>query len=693
MRRWFIMLGICLLLLGYGCLRIHLALSWHLPVKWIAKPLTVSGRVISEPTNQHGLMRFKFQTAVINHQAIYQVIQLSWFRPQRKVVLGQQCLGVVSLKPVHALRNPHTLQSRLWLKLFRYRAQGYIKHDQWHCKNTSTGLRQRLVQQIQSSIHQSSLAAFIAALTVGIQSKLSTADWQVLQHTGTSHLVAISGLHLGLVAWLSYQLIHWLWRFSARLCLVVSSPKIAAGAAIVAMMLYAMLSGFAIPTQRALVMNTVVMLTLLLAVNWPLSWRLLLAALVVLIWQPWDILSASFWLSFSAVSWIAYIMMHLESLSNWRAWLRLQAFITLGLLPLTLYFFHGFSVSAIVANLIAIPWVSFILVPTVLLASIVGVIHLPWSSVLFKVAGWLLWPLWELLKIFSASPYLYIHYWLPNNYCMILLVLFMLWLFAPRGVPYRWLAIIGIAAVFSYRQPHPKVGEVWGTMLDVGQGLAMVIRTAHHVLLYDTGPRYPTGFDAGQMIVLPYLHYLHINHIDRIMISHGDNDHIGGLKAILQAISVDDVLTSVPKRQVHIKTTVPIKFCFAGQHWQWDGVQFDVLYPPQGLAYRANNSSCMLRISVKHRHILLTGDIEKPAEQWLLKHAKYQLPAQILQVPHHGSRTSSTLAFLKAVHPQQALISSGFYNHFHFPHPSVLKRYKLLGVRVINTAQSGSSRW
>ncbi|MDF1797118.1 MAG: DNA internalization-related competence protein ComEC/Rec2 [Coxiellaceae bacterium] len=692
MRRRFILLGICLLLMGYGWLRIHMALRWQLPTAWIAHSLSVTGKVISEPSLQQGLMRFKLRTSTINRNLIHQTIQLSWFGPKSRVAMGERCYGEVSVKPVHALRNPQTLPSRLWLRSFQYRAQGYIKHDRWHCEMTSLNLRHRLVNQIKRSIKQHSLAAFITALTVGIQTKLLSADWQVLQHTGTSHLVAISGLHLGLVAWLSYQLMNGLWRLSARLCLRIPSPKVAAVAAIIAMLLYAALSGFAIPTQRALVMNSVVMLTLLLAINWPLSWRLLLAALVVLIWQPWDILSASFWLSFAAVSWIAYIMLHLESLSSWRAWLRLQALMSLGLLPLTLYFFHGVSIAALAANLVAIPWVSFILVPCTLLASAMAAMHLPWSVMIFKLSGWLLWPLWFFLQTLANMPYGYIAYWLPNGLTAFVLVLFVLWLCAPRGVPYRWLAVIGVVAIFSYRQPQPKAGEVWGTMLDVGQGLAMVIRTAHHVLIFDTGPRYPTGFDAGQMVVLPYLHFLHVKHIDRIMISHGDNDHIGGLKALLQSMPVADVLTSVPTKQVKIHAKVPIQFCYAGQHWRWDQVDFDVLYPPKGLPYHANNSSCVLRISAKDRHILLTGDIEKPAEQWLLLHAKNQLPAEILQVPHHGSRTSSTMAFLKAVHPQLALISSGFYNRFHFPHSSVISRYKQLGVKMFNTAKSGYFR-
>ncbi|MDF1758973.1 MAG: DNA internalization-related competence protein ComEC/Rec2 [Coxiellaceae bacterium] len=682
MRRWFIMLAACSLIIAYGWLRVYMALSWRMPAQWIARSLLVSGKVISEPSNQQGLVRFRLKTSTINHQSIHQTIQLSWFRPKHSVVAGQRCYGEISLKPVHALHNPQTLLTRLWLKQFQYRAQGYIKHDQWHCMQISQNFRHRLAQHISWAIDQPSLCAFITALSVGIQAKLSASDWQVLQHTGTSHLVAISGLHLGLVALLSYQLMLWLWRLSSRLCLAVPAPKMAAMAAIIAMLLYGALSGFAIPTQRALVMNSVVMLSLLFAINWPLRWRLYAAAAVVLLWQPWDMLSASFWLSFAAVSWIAYIMIHLQSLTKWQAWLRLQAMMSLGLLPLTLYFFHGVSLSALAANLIAIPWVSFVLVPCVLLASVVAFVHMSWSVMLFKLSAWLLWPLWIFLQSLAAVPYGYIEYWLPSGFSAFALVLFIIWLCAPRGIPYRWLALIGIAALFSYRQPQPKLGEVWGTMLDVGQGLAMVIRTAHHVLIFDAGPRYPTGFDAGQMIVLPYLHYLHIRLIDRIVISHGDNDHIGGLKALLKAMPVSDVLTSVPN-----KGFTP---CFAGQHWQWDDVSFDVLYPPKDLAYHANNSSCVLRISAKHRHILLTGDIEKPAEQWLLQHKRNQLPAQVLQVPHHGSRTSSTMAFLRAVHPQQALISSGFYNRFQFPHPSVLVRYRVLGAKMSNTAVNGA---
>ncbi len=715
---WRRVVNVCvmLMLIVYLCWRVESVVSWSLPSRWIAKPSMLSGRVVTEPTYQQGLMRFVLLSTMLNHQRVKQRIQLSWFKPQQRVALGQYCTGLVGLKPVHSLRNPQTLLTRVWLKGFRYRAQGYIKKNNWHCMGAGS-LRHRIAmliwipdqvrddnKQVRSDKHQrlswspvlssrpssrdpeKSLKAIIIALATGIQAKLSPNDWQVFQRTGTSHLVAISGLHLGLVALLSYQLMFWLWRRSAKLCVILPAPKIAAVFALLSMVAYAALSGFAIPAVRALIMNGIIMFSLLLAINWPLWWRIVFAAVVVLLWRPWDILSASFWLSFAAVSWIAYIMTHLQDLKKWQAWLKLQGLMTLGLLPLSLYFFHGVSLVAFMANLIAIPYISFVVVPAVLVASAVALFHLTWAVVLFKIAAWVLYPLWFFLRLMMHIPYGYMSYWLPNGWLVLLLLTSVIFLCAPRVGRYRWLSLIGVLVVFIYRPSLPKKGQASLTMLDVGQGLAMVIRTKNHVMIYDAGPRYPTGFDAGKMIVLPYLQYLHVHAIDRVMISHGDNDHIGGLHAILRGMPVRDVMTSVPKKRIHFNTTTSIRLCYAGQHWRWDDVQFDVLYPPQGLPYQANNSSCVLRIATRHQHILLTGDIEKPAEQWLLEHAKSKLPAQILQVPHHGSRTSSTMAFIIAVHPDIALISSGFYNRFHFPDRSVLRRYRVLNVRVFNTA-------
>lgn len=247
-----------------------------------------------------------------------------------------------------------------------------------------------------------------------------------------------------------------------------------------------------------------------------------------------------------------------------------------------------------------------------------------------------------------------------------------------------------LLGVFLFRAPQPKSGQLWGCMLDVGQGLSVVLRTAHHVLIYDVGAKYPFGFDAGAQVVVPYLHSLHIKKIETVMISHGDNDHIGGLRSVLQSIPVSTVVTSVPLSKIRLTGGVTYQRCHRGQHWRWDGVDFDVLYPLKRSRYRKNDSSCVLRISVGHQHLLLTGDIERDAEYWLLGHQRASLPANIMQVPHHGSDTSSTASWLLAVHPVLALNSAGFYNRYGFPTKIVLRRYHRVGASFYNTAKQGA---
>jgi len=368
-------------------------------------------------------------------------------------------------------------------------------------------------------------------------------------------------------------------------------------------------------------------------------------------------------------------------------WLRVQCAIFFGLLPLSLFYFHQFSLVAFVANTIAIPWVTIVLVPICLLASVANVISITVSRLLFMLAAKALNPLWWFLRWLSHFPYAVWVHPIHSIFIMLIMLGAILLLLAPKDFPGRYLAVILFLPFFFARNPSPKPGGVWLTLLDVGQGLSAVIRTSQHTLIYDTGPKYPSGFDAGRSVVMPYLQDIGIKRIDIIMISHGDNDHIGGAGWLLSHYFVKKVITSVPQSRWDPRQG---ERCYAGQSWRWDGVDFRVLSPPKEQAYQDNNSSCVLRIRAGQHQILLTGDIEKPAERALLKHEKEELPATLLVAPHHGSRTSSTLGFLKAVDPRYILIPVGYQNRFHFPAESVIQRYRSGGAQIFSTAEKGA---
>ncbi len=338
------------------------------------------------------------------------------------------------------------------------------------------------------------------------------------------------------------------------------------------------------------------------------------------------------------------------------------------------------------ANLIAIPWVEMITVPMCLLSTLLTLVNATMGQIFFHFTILLLAPLWLFLKYLSSWQYVMWYHAMPS--CFILMTSFMaaFLLLLPRGWPTRWMGVVWALPLFFPKLPSPEVGDIWLTVLDVGQGLSSVIRTAHHVLIYDTGPQFPNGFDAGEQVVLPFLRYSGIHFVDRMVISHGDNDHIGGSGSVLKSMSVGDVLTSVPNRF----PTHRAWSCHEGQTWIWDRVTFEMLSPENGTPYEGNNSSCVLRVSHGHQAILLTGDIEKPQERWLLTHEGSPLRSTVMIAPHHGSRTSSSAAFVRAVSPRYVLFPVGYYNRYHFPASVVQQRYRVIGARTLSTAKSGA---
>ena len=345
------------------------------------------------------------------------------------------------------------------------------------------------------------------------------------------------------------------------------------------------------------------------------------------------------------------------------------------------------SLISFFANAIAIPWIGFIILPLVLLSCVAFIFHAFFISVLLLwCCGKLLLPLWKLLCYLASLSFSTWHYAISSDFILFLIVMGVVFLLSPKKFPAKQLGLFGLLPIFFMHYPHPASGEYWVKVIDVGQGLSVLVQTAHHVMLYDTGSQIPGGFDMGESIVTPFLRQQGISTINRLEISHGDNDHSGGAEAIINNFAVNAIFTSAPKliSQFHAA------YCLRGQQWDWDGVHFDTLNPVQNEHYEDNNSSCVIKISNVAGSVLLTGDIQQSVETRLVQNDPDHLRATVLIVPHHGSRTSSTAAFLNAVSPRYAIISAGKYNHYHLPVNSVLMRYAAHHVMLYNTANQGA---
>ncbi|MDD1617475.1 MAG: competence protein ComEC, partial [Methylococcaceae bacterium NSP1-2] len=524
----------------------------------------------------------------------------------------------------------------------------------------------------------------IKALTIGDGSVITQDQWEVFRKTGTTHLVVISGSHIGLIAGLFYFLTLKLWAWTG--ILKWSPQQVAALVALIVGVFYSALAGFSVPTQRSVIMLAVVMLAIITQHNTRPFHILATALLAVLVFDPLAVLSSGFWLSFIAVSLIIYTVSgRLGKLNLIWETLKLNGVMSLGLAPLTLLFFQQLSVISPIANLFATPIISFLVVPLALLAITIMFIAPSVAVWLFFLVDWILRGLWWLLDHLAKLPLSTISHAQPSLWALVFAVFSILILLAPRGLPARWLGLVLLLPLIFTDTKRPATGEIKLTLLDVGQGLAVVIQTAQHSLVYDTGAKFSADSDSGKSVLLPFLRQQNIDKIDQLIVSHGDNDHIGGAESLLQGIVVENVLTSAVEK---LSAYQPVQ-CVAGQSWVWDEVKFTILSPAEQL-HSDNDNSCVLQVQSLHGTVLLTGDIEASAESWLVQTYGDHLKSQLLIAPHHGSKTSSTLTFLQAVQPETILIPAGYRSQFGHPHSEVLARYHDIHAHWLNSADSGS---
>jgi competence protein ComEC len=416
-----------------------------------------------------------------------------------------------------------------------------------------------------------------------------------------------------------------------------------------------------------------------------------MALLIVVIVDPWSVLAPGFWLSFGAVGVILYITAGRTRREHWLVnWIRVQAAVTLALIPPLLALFQQVSIISPIANAIAIPVVSLFVAPLAL----VGV-ALPFDLGL-GIAHAVMSACMGLLEWLSGLPDAVWQQHAPPPWATVLAVAAVAWLLAPRGVPARWLGGIGLLPLFVVTPGALKAGDVEVVALDVGQGVAALIRTARHALLYDTGPSFGPGADSGSRIIVPFLRATGVSRLDGLIVSHDDDDHWGGASSVLQAVPTGWLLTSLPDLDPLVVQAGPAARCEAGQVWEWDGVRFEMLHPAAASygdrSIRDNDRSCVLRVEAPGGRVLLPADIERRSEEELLLRAGDRLRAEVLLAPHQGSRTSSTPAFVQAVAPRIVVFPVGYRNRFGHPHREVLERYRASGTSIYRTDRDGAVR-
>ena len=668
------LLGVC-----WACWSAHGALEQRLDPALDGRTLWLEGRVAGLPQQGGRVVRFELDDAQSRRARLPPRLQLSWFDGP-PVNSGERWRLAVSLKRPHGLLNPHGPDREARLLARRIGGTGTVKAGsllQAADGNWRDGLRQRLL-----AVNAQGQEAALVALVLGDGAGLAREDWQVLRDTGTVHLMVISGQHIGLLAGLIYALVAGLARLGWWPSRLAWLPW-ACALAMLAALAYGWLAGFQVPVQRACLMLAVVLL-------WRLRFRQLgafvplLAALdAVLVVEPLASLLPGFWLSFSAVAVLIFTFAgRLGRWRPWQAWSRAQCVIAVGLLPALLALGLPVSLSAPLANLVAVPWISLAVLPLALL----GTVLLPVAGLgeaLLWVAGGLLDVLLRLLaQVAQWQPA-----WLPEplpGWAWILVCLGAVLVLLPRGMPLRFPGAVMLLALWVPREQIP-LGQVEIWQLDVGQGLAILLRTRHHTLLYDAGPALGEA-DLGESVVLPTLRKLGVSALDLMLISHAHADHAGGAGAIARGLPVARVLSG---EATALPAALQAQPCVSGERWTWDGVSFSAWRWADGPD--SNQRSCVLLVEAQGERLLLAGDIEAGAERaWLAATPAPRI--DWLQSPHHGSRSSSTEAFIKATAPRGVLISRGRHNGFGHPHAEVIARYRRHGLEIHDTALHGALR-
>ncbi len=714
--------------LGFACtgLQAALRLAETLPHDLEGRDLVVTGVVASLPQQGPGGLRFRFELDPVAADdplaRVPRTLALGWYagyhedaaavQPRSELRAGQRWRFSVRLRQPHGNLNPDGFDYELMLLEQGVRATGYVRDAPAAMLDASAGhpverARQRVRDAIYAHVPDRRAAGVLAALAVGDQSAIERDDWDLFRNAGVAHLMSISGVHVTMFAWLAGIAIAALWRRSARATLWLATPIAARWGGLAAATAYALFSGWGVPSQRTIWMLATVTVLRAAGVRWPWIVVLLVAAVVVTALDPWALTQAGFWLSFTAVgllmasSYATGAAREADSVTapGWRGWpgrvgaglrdgLRAQVIATLGLTPLTLVFFQQVSLVGFLANLVAIPLVTLVITPLAL----VGIAVSPLWSVGAAIVAGLVGLLTRLTAVPGAVwtlPVAPLWAQLAGLLAAALVVMPVPWRAKALAVP------LALALLIPPLDP-PAAGSFDLVAADIGQGTAVIVRTREHVLLFDSGPQYSRESDAGQRALVPLLRARGEQHVDLMMLSHRDSDHVGGARSVLGALRVDALSSSLEDGHPLLEVARRSYRCEAGQRWNWDGVDFAVLHPLPGdyeRKLRSNAMSCVLRVSGGGRSVLLTGDIEREQEAALVQSQGDAVRSDALVVPHHGSKTSSSAPFLDAVRPSVAVFQAGYRNRFGHPAAEVLARYRARGIRIVASPACGAWQW
>ena len=689
--RW---VACCLFGVGWSCLCGGAGMEARLPHALEGKDVWVEGRVSGLPSRREDATGFLLvaERAWLDDVplSLHGLIRVNSYNNAPALAPCSHWRLRLRLKRPRGLLNPGGSDSERSALERGIVATGYVREDAGRPAAPPRGLcidgvRDAISRGIAARVDDAHDAALLQAFSVGDIRGLSQHDWEVARANGIPHLIAISGFHVGVAALFGVWLMRVLYALFPRLALRWPRPPALAAGALLAAAVYSALAGFGLPTVRTLLMITVVALARCLRRHPGGPQSLALALVAVLLFDPLSVLSAGFWLSFVGVAFLMLCLnVHGKGLRGFLHELSAgQMVMTLSLMPLTLWFFGEASLVGALSNLVAVPFVSFVIVPCALVGMVMLGVCPPLATPVLWCAAWLAHAQWWLLEQMATWPGA--HWYLPEVglAALLLSTLGALWLFMPRGMPMRWLGIVLFLPLVWPQRVLPAAGgfQVW--MLDVGQGLSVLVRTGQHALLYDAGAKFPSDFDLGEAAVLPSIRALGIDTLDVLVASHADNDHAGGMPAVAAAFPRAERYAGEPERMA-----VPMAACPVGRSWHWEGVTVRVL--PSGQAGdAANDRSCVVLVEGVSGRVLLTGDISTRVEPRVAE-ALSAGPPLVLSVPHHGSRTSSGVAFLRATEPTLALVSAGWRNRFRHPNPQVMQRYEQAGIPWLNTATSGA---
>ncbi len=644
----------------------------------------VEGAIVSIPNSSTAKTQFQFHAIRLNEKSVDATILLSCYQNCPLFKVGEKWLLDLKLKKPENLGNPgrfdfvNSLKAR-HINWTGYIRRGAIKLSERSEKQDILSVREKLAETMEKSLLNSPTLGVMQALTLNVTTHIDKSQWELFRRTGTTHLMVISGSHIGLIAGLCFWIVKWLWSRFGRLTLYCPAVKIASILGFLSAFIYALLAGFEPPSQRSLIACFFLFLRNFISQRFTVwqAWRY--GLFLVLIYEPHAVLLPGFYLSFIAVAVLIMINRRIVG-GTIKKTIYIQLACLFGLMPLSLYWFSYGAVNGLFANLLAIPLVGFVIVPFALINLVllqVFKIDFLVAPVKFSIAALFYYLQWIDSFAFMNFNFSYNDLLAP---LALMLAMFLLIFMRIKAV-FPAVFILILSGLFpAYKRV--ATGDVRVDILDVGQGLAVVVQTAKHLLIYDTGMKFYQGGDMGKLAIIPYLNQLGITNIDKIVISHPDLDHRGGLSSLEEKYAIGELL--VDKVSFYRRG----KSCHQYPDWDWDGVSFRFLSISKKF-HDKNNSSCVLMIENKAGRVLLTGDIEKRAEDYLIKTYGKQLKADVLLIPHHGSKTSSSPEFIKEISPKYAVISLGFDNRYHFPHEKTLATMASQNIPIYYTSDCG----